>query len=88
MATDQATCCHHCQRLVVPTMHGRTGARVDYFRTFTGAGRVELHQDPKTDSPIRVVRVDELKEIVTCRTCWARPDVRAKLKHALHTGEI
>jgi Fe-S-cluster-containing hydrogenase component 2 len=88
MATDQAKGCHHCQRLVVPTMHGRNGARVDYFRTFTGAGRVEMHEDPKTDSLIRVVRVDELKEIVTCRTCWTRPAVRAKLKHALQTGEI
>jgi len=47
-----------------------------------------MHEDPKTDSLIRVVRVDELKEIVTCRACWTRPDVRAKLKHALQTGEI
>ena len=69
-------------------MHGRNGARVDYFRTFTGAGRVEMHEDPKTDSLIRVVCVDELKEIVTCRACWTRPGVRAMLKHALQTGEI
>jgi hypothetical protein len=69
-------------------MHGRSGARVDFYRTFTGRGRIEVHEDPKTDSQIRTLRVDEVKEIVTCKTCWTRADVRAKLKHALHTGEI
>ena len=69
-------------------MHGRHGARVDFYRTTTGLGRVEVHEDPKTDSLIRLLRVDELREIVTCRTCWVRPDVRVKLKHALQTGEF
>jgi hypothetical protein len=69
-------------------MHGRTGARVDFFRMYTGPGRVEVHEDPKTDSVIRTLRVEEVKEIVTCRSCWERPEVRAQLKHAFDTGEI
>ncbi len=88
MTTDQVTSCHHCQRVVGPTMHGRSGARVDFYRMVTGAGHVEVHEDPKTDSLIRVLRVDELNEIYTCRSCWTRPDVRAMLKHALTSGEI
>lgn len=69
-------------------MHGRSGARVDFYRTFTGPGHIEVHEDPKTDSLIRILRVERLSEIVTCRSCWTRPDVRARLKHALHTGEF
>ncbi len=88
MTTDQVTYCHFCQRAVRSTMHGRHGACVDYYRTTTGRGRIEVYQDPKSDSPVRVMRVDELCEFATCRSCWARPGVQAELKRARRTGEL
>ena len=63
-------------------------AYVDFFRTTTGQGRVETREDPKTDTLVRVLHVERLREIVTCRRCWARPDVQVKLKHALRSGEF
>jgi hypothetical protein len=69
-------------------MHGRRGARVDYFRTTTGTGRIEVYEDPKSDSPIRVMRVDEVCTFATCRGCWTRPAVQAELKRARRTGEL
>lgn len=69
-------------------MHGRSGARVDFYRMVTGPGRIEVREDPKTDSLVRVMRVDELSEIVTCRNCWTRPDVRVRLKHAWAAGAL
>ena len=69
-------------------MHGRHGARVDYFRTTTGTGRIEVYQDPKSDSPISVMRVDELNEFATCRGCWARACVQSQIERARRTGEL
>ena len=36
-------------------MHSRDAARVDYFGTVTGTGRVETHEDVRTGETVRVV---------------------------------
>jgi hypothetical protein len=61
--------------VVRDTMHGRSGASVDYYRTISGVPRVETYEDPRAAGrTLRAVRVDEVFEIATCSECW--PDAR------------
>ncbi len=69
-----------------PTFHERGGAKVDYYRTVTGAGRVETVADAKSGSTTRVLRVERLLELVTCADCWPRRDVQAQLLEARRSG--
>ena len=73
---------------VQPTLHGRHGARVDYYRTVTGPGREELRKDARTGEASRVLRVERLVDVATCRDCWGRPGVQASLKQLRQTGEL
>ena len=86
--TVQAIGCHHCQRAVQPTVHGRRGATVDYYRTVTGAGRRETHEDSRSGMTVRVTRVEHLIQLNTCVDCWKRPDVQAALETLRRTGEM
>ena len=67
-------------------MHGKRGARVDYYRTVTGRARVESHEDPRTGEAVRALRVERVVELLTCRDCWAMPAVQTSLKEARRTG--
>ena len=69
-------------------MHGRHGARVDYYRTVTGTGRDESREDPRTGNSARVLRVEQLIVLRTCRDCWRRPEVQVLLKEARRTGRV
>ena len=69
-------------------MHSREAARVDYYETVTGTGRVEQHEDVRTGETVRVLRVERLDRMLTCRTCWASPRVQALLKEARRTGHV
>jgi hypothetical protein len=73
--------------MVRPTMHGRTGASVDYYRTVTGTGRGETHEDPR-GGLVRVLRIEQLVSFVTCRSCWRKPAVQAELKELRSTGIV
>lgn len=84
----QAKECHYCSRPVQPTLHGRHGARVDYYRTVTGPAREEQREDARTGDSIRVLRVERLVDVVICRDCWRRPGVQASLKQLRQTGEL
>ena len=86
IVTVQAIACHHCQRFVHPTLHGRTGVRVDYYRTVTGPGRMESREDPRTGGSLRVLRVESLVQLHTCCECWAKPAVQAELALARRGG--
>lgn len=68
-------------------MHGRHGAVVDYYRTVTGPGRVESYEDPR-GGPLRLLRVERVHEIVTCRDCWADAEIQAALARARATGAL
>ena len=85
---DHDMTCHHCQRPVHPTLHGRDQAVVGYYRTVTGTGRVETHEDTRTGEVVRVLRVEQLFEFVTCRDCWSKPDVQAMLKESRRSGVL
>ncbi len=87
IVTVQAIACHYCQRAVHPTLHGRTGARVDYYRTVTGPGHTEVREDSRTGAPLRVLRVERTVELLTCRDCWEKPAVQAELAIARRSGE-
>lgn len=80
--------CHHCRRPVRPTMHGRHGATVDYYRTVTGPGRIESYEDARGGRQIRLLRVERVHSIVTCRDCWQEVAVQAALKAARASGEL
>ncbi len=67
-------------------MHGRRGAAVDYYRTVTGPARAETHEDPRTGTSARVLRVERLIVVVTCQDCWSKPNVQADLEDARRTG--
>ena len=71
-----------------PTVHGRHGATVDYYRTVTGAGRTEVHEDPRTGTQVRITRVDHLVEVHTCCDCWRRPEVQLRLANMRSTGKV
>ncbi len=72
-----------------PTLHGRHGVCVDYYRSVTGPTRVEVIDDPRNPgTPLRVLRVDGLIDLITCCDCWADPAVRSRLEEARRTGEI
>jgi hypothetical protein len=60
---------------------------VDYYRSVTGTPRVDFIEDPSgTGSSIRVVRVEEAHEILTCRDCWEVPSAKGALEEAWRTG--
>ncbi len=60
---------------------------VDYYRTVTGTPRVDVTEDPSgSRSPLRIVRIEDLREFVTCRECWAAPAVQIALHEAWRTG--
>ncbi len=85
----QARKCTHCARAVRETVHGRDGASVDFFRTLTGVPRVESVEDrERTGQTLRVLRVDTLWEIVTCRDCFALAGVQAALASARRSGVL
>ena len=85
----QASRCHHCQRLVRPTIHLRDGARVDYFRTWTGQPREEAYEDTRAGhGSVQVLRVDSLRQIVTCQDCWLKPEVQRDLDVARDAGYL
>jgi len=73
--------------MVRPTMHGRTTASVDYYRTVTGTGRSETYEDPRGEL-VRVLRIEQLLSLVTCRNCWAKPAVQAELKELRSSGTV
>jgi hypothetical protein len=83
----QARKCTHCARVVHETIHGRNGASVDFFRTLTGVPRAETVEDRERPGvALRVLRVDTVREIVTCRDCWALARVQAALAEARRSG--
>lgn len=85
--TVQAGRCAHCGRDVRYTVHGRTGVRVDYYRSVTGVPQVDLVEDPSgSGASLRLVRVESLREILTCRECWTSPGTQAALREARRTG--
>jgi len=85
--TLQARRCHHCNRDVRPTVHTRTGARVDYYRTVTGPTRAETFENPKKPGEtLRILHVEELHELVTCSGCWEDASVRAALEKRFQAG--
>ena len=61
---------------------------MDYYRTVTGAGRSETHEDPRTGTTVRVVRVDHLVQVNTCCDCWKRPEVQVALKAMRSSGPV
>lgn len=70
-------------------MHKKGSVSVDFFRTVTGEPRVELIEDPHGQAEVRkVLRVERLADILTCRDCWADPAVQAALKEARRTGRL
>lgn len=70
-------------------MHGKSGATVDYYRTVTGTPRIETAEDPRNPGEsIRVVRVDVLIDLFTCRECWADPAVQTALAESRRTGAV
>jgi hypothetical protein len=70
-------------------MHGKSGATVDYYRTVTGTPRIETAEDPRNPGVhIRLLRVDVLIDLFTCRECWADPGVQAALEQSRRTGEV
>ena len=73
--------------MVRPTMHGRTGASVDYYRTVTGTGRSETHEDPR-GALVQLLRIEQLVSFATCRNCWLKPAVQAELKELRTTGTV
>jgi hypothetical protein len=71
------------------TVHGRDGAIVDFFRTLTGVPRVETVEDrERAGQTQRVLRVDTVFEIVTCRDCFARAAVQEALAAARRSGVL
>ena len=71
------------------TIHGRTGAEVDYYRSVIGTPRVDLVEDPAgSGSRLRIMRVEGLREILTCRECWDVPAAQGALRRAWLTGEL
>ncbi len=69
-------------------MHGRHGATVDYYRTITGEAREELREDSRTGTRLRVLRVEQVRELITCRDCWALDSVQAALREARASGRL
>jgi hypothetical protein len=70
-------------------MHGRTGAQVDYFATVTGVPREEIHESARQPGvSLRVLRVDELAELLTCCDCWGEPAVQSALHAARSSGAL
>jgi hypothetical protein len=60
---------------------------VDYYRSVTGTPKVDIVEDPAgTGGTVRVVRVEALREILTCRDCWELPEERVALEEAWRTG--
>jgi hypothetical protein len=85
--THQAKRCHHCSREVRPTIHTRSGARVDYYRMMTGPTRSETLENPRNPGEtLRVLRVEQLHELITCAECWEDPAVRAALEGRFRSG--
>ena len=65
----------------------RSGARVDYFRMMTGAPRSETIEDPRRPGEtLRVQRVEELYELLTCAECWQLPAVQRELERRFRSG--
>ncbi len=87
--TVQAGRCQHCGRAVRYTVHTREVATVDYYRTVTGTPRVDSIEDPSgSGAALRIVRVDEVRELLTCRDCWLTPSIQAVLDEARRTGSV
>jgi hypothetical protein len=85
----QARKCTHCARAVRETIHGRSGASVDFFLTMTGVPRAETVEDrERAGQTLRVLRVDTIFEIVTCSDCFEREGVRAALSEARRSGVL
>jgi hypothetical protein len=72
---------------VYPTVHARDGARVDFYRMITGPTRAETVEDPKHPGELRrVLLVQALHELCTCRDCWASPAARGELERLWKEG--
>jgi hypothetical protein len=78
--------CHHCGRAVRPTVHLRGGALVDYFRMHTGPTEPAVIEDRDGRGSIHFDRLLTPQEILTCRDCFALPQVVAFLEEAWARG--
>jgi hypothetical protein len=60
---------------------------VDYYRSVIGTPHADLIDDPSgSGATLRIVRVEGLREVLTCRDCWGTPSARAELASAWRTG--
>ena len=84
--------CHHCQRRLEPTRHGRSGITVDYYRTVTGPlqsqGPANQGEREVGEEAPRNRQVVSLSEFCTCRDCWQRREIQAWLSAAWRSGVI
>jgi hypothetical protein len=71
---------------VRPTLHGRSRASVDYYRTVTGPGKEEVREDLRTGESVRIFRVESVAALVTCSDCWPLPAVQAELLELRRSG--
>ena len=80
--------CHHCQRRLEPTRHGRSGATVDYYRTVTGPLQNQRSANEAGGEAPGSWHVASLSEFYTCRDCWERSEIQAWLSAVRSSGVI
>lgn len=73
--------CFHCGRAVYGTTHKPKSYKVDYYRLHTGHTELDFLINPKQDGlPLRYLRLTQPVDIFTCVECYARPEIRQRLK--------
>ncbi|HJQ84738.1 MAG TPA: hypothetical protein VKA21_11705 [Candidatus Binatia bacterium] len=68
--------CTRCGAAVVGTCHTRMGYTVGHYVLHTGTTEDATVRRRDDEAPITYRRLVEPVEVVTCPTCFARPDVR------------
>ena len=59
------------------TVHTREGFRVGFYELYTGDVE-EVHRASEVEDPLYFQRLVRPRYMVTCATCYARPEVRAE----------
>lgn len=73
--------CYHCGSEVRETTHRQKSYRVAYYRLHTGKTEWDYFLNPKQDAaPIRYLKLTRPIDILTCVTCYARPEIRQRLE--------
>jgi hypothetical protein len=68
--------CSRCGAAVAGTRHTRTGYTVGFYVLHTGPTGEASFRRRDDEAPITYRRLLEPVEVVSCATCFTRPDVR------------